>query len=59
MRVRPLVCEKGMGLAPVILGKQLDPDDKQIKNECSQSVVFLPLGNFGILWGSIESFMHL
>lgn len=43
MRVRPLVCEKGMVLASVFLGKQLDPDDKQIKNEYSQSVVFYPL----------------
>lgn len=59
MRVRPLVYEKGMGLAPMILGKQLDPDDKQIKNEYSQSVVFHPLVIVVYCGGSIESFMNL
>lgn len=60
MHVRPLVCKKGMGLAPVILAKQLDLDDKCIKNYYSQSVgFFLITGNFGVLWGKVANFMYL
>lgn len=43
VRLRPLLFRRGVSLAPEILGKQLDPHDKQIKNEYSQILVFHPL----------------
>lgn len=57
--VRPLVREKGMGPAPVILGKQFGPDDKQVKNEYSQSVVFPPLVILVCCGGAVATFIHI
>ena len=56
MRVRPLVCEDGMDRK---CGQQLGLNDKWLKNEYSQSVVFYPLVILVYCGGGVVSFMYL